>query len=266
MAGMPGEFSTSEWRWMIDELEFIAGLMRQSSDAADKILRDALAEKAIGWHCSELLVEHANLRFALVGADEIFWRRDPWSTIDVDYPNHRAIRVGPPWRFRQGPPITEKVLGSDLDIEAPNFLYNEGPIFGGGTNVMVTANLIKFNHPDVERRCRDLDLLPPAPPPVPAPAPAVLPAWDPQSEWSAERAMQELGVRGPATEKTLAAVPRLCSQLRFKGKTVPEILDSIETPTMYAAIVKMTKTSPETCGKILQAWQVWRAKRRAPDS
>jgi hypothetical protein len=266
MAGISDEFSTSAWRWMIDELEFVAGLVRQSKDAADKILRDALAEKAIGWHYIELVVEHANLPFALVAPEEIFWRRDPWgtTTIDVDYPNHRATRVGPPWRFREGPPITEKALGSDLDIEMPNILYNESPIFGGGPNVTVTASLIKLYHPDVERRCHDLDLLPPARPPVPVPTPAAVPEWDPQSEWSAERAMQELGVKGPATEKTLAAMPKLCSQLRFKGKTVPEILDSIKAPTMYAAIIRVTtKTSPETCEKILEAWQAWRAKPRA---
>jgi hypothetical protein len=167
MAGIDGDNST-EWRWMIDEREFVAALVRGSEAMADKVLRDALDDDVIRWCSQEVRTEFNELELAiateLVGARRVFWRRPSDTTIDVDYSNHCAIRIGPPWFFRRGPPKSMKMPGAEgLDIEVENFLYDEGPVFLlHKPKIKLTAYFIKLQHGDVVRRCRYLGLLSPA--------------------------------------------------------------------------------------------------------
>jgi hypothetical protein len=279
MAGIGGDNTTSEWRWMIEEREFVAALLRQSDAMADKVLRDALDDDAIRWRCRELVTEWNNLKpdiaAELVGMHRIFWRRQAHTTIDVDYPNHHAIRIGPPWFFRHGLPISMKELGGDLDIEAANFLYDEGPVFlPDKPKIKLTAYLIKFHHEDVVRRCRELGLLPAAPqvaPPEPVPSapviaetPAALtPRWDPQSEWSIETVMLNLEIdeRAWAQRAIIEAMPRLLGLSKNKGRSIPKILDTIRAAALHRDIeAGGGNTSRDSCEKFLGAWKAWRAK------
>jgi hypothetical protein len=277
MAGTGGDNTTSEWRWMIEAREFVAALLRQSDAMADKVLRDALDEGVIEWRCRELVTEWNNLKpdiaAELVGMRRIFWRRQAHTTIDVDYPNHCATRIGPPWFFRHGLPISMKGLGGDPDIEAANFLYDEDPIFlPDKPKIRLTAYLIKFLHEDVVRRCRELGLLPAAPqaappgftvPVIVETSPAVpAPRSDPQSEWSTETVMSNLGIRGWAQEAIIAMTPKLLRLSKNKGKSLSEILDTITAATLHRDLDKVggKNTSPDSCEKFLSAWKAWRAK------
>jgi hypothetical protein len=198
MAGSGADLSTDEWRWPIDEREFVAGLLggNRSEGAAKKVLEDALDQRVIPWLCQSLKTEFGKLDpricAGVVGAKDMFWRRESHTTINVDYPNHCAVRIGPPWFFRRGPPISGKALGSDLDVEMPNFLFDEGPTFLlGQPHIKLTANLIKLHHGGVVRRCRYLGLLPPSPPPSPV-SPQAAPAAPAAPEPAPETASNEV--------------------------------------------------------------------------
>jgi hypothetical protein len=192
------------WRWMIDELEFVAKLLRGSENQAKTVLEDALDERVLLWRCQQLLTEFNMLKPAVaagvVGAHRVFWMRQADTTIDVDYPNHRAVRTGPPWFFRRGLPMSVKAPGNDdLDIEAVNFLYDEGPVFlPGEPRIKLTANLIRFQHGSVVCLCRRLGLLPPLQP-FPDPAQA---APEPP-----EAASEEDPTPGPAAAPSGTTLP-----------------------------------------------------------
>src|SRR5262249_47213825 len=84
--------------------------------------------------------------------------------------------------------------------------------------------------------------------------------WDPRSEWSVERAMQELGIRGPQQKAIAAAMPELPKRLkRYHGKTIPEILDNIRAADLFRVV---GRGSPDSCEKFLSAWKAWRASQR----
>jgi hypothetical protein len=152
---------------MIDELAFVAELLRGSEPMADKILRDALENRALKWIYKYMHIDATGLRAAiearLVGVREILWRQgDPESTTNVDYPNHRVVRIGPPWLFHYGPPLSRRIPGTDCDVEVPNPLYDEGPVLLlGEPKVTIIVDLVKVDHVDAVRICRRLDLLPP---------------------------------------------------------------------------------------------------------
>src|SRR5262249_54751088 len=76
--------------------------------------------------------------------------------------------------------------------------------------------------------------------------------WDPRSEWSVERVMQELGIRGPRQKAIAEAVPELPKRLkRYRGKTIPEILDNIRAADLFRVV---ERGSPDSCEKFLNAW------------
>ena len=90
--------------------------------------------------------------------------------------------------------------------------------------------------------------------------------WDPQLEWSVERVMQELGLgkRGWRQRGIIGAVENLPkSKLpklkRYRGKTIPEILDGITAADLNRAVMEEGKPSSEdSCGRFLKAWKARR--------
>ena len=88
--------------------------------------------------------------------------------------------------------------------------------------------------------------------------------WDPQLEWSVERVMQELEIQGWRQKDIIEAVANLPkSKLpklkRYRGKTIPEILDGITGAALNRAVIEQGKPSSEdSCGRFLKAWKARR--------
>jgi len=97
-------------------------------------------------------------------------------------------------------------------------------------------------------------------PPPQEPTPIL--KWDPQSEWSVERAMQELGIpESHRKQKAIAeAVSQLPQQKRYRAKSIPEILDTISAADLYRAI---GLSSPDSCEQFVNTWKAWRARTSA---
>ena len=89
--------------------------------------------------------------------------------------------------------------------------------------------------------------------------------WDPQLEWSVERVMQELKIKGWRQRGIIGAVENLPkSKLpklkRYRGKTIPEILDGITGAALNRAVIEQGKPSSEdSCRKFLKAWKARRS-------
>jgi hypothetical protein len=89
--------------------------------------------------------------------------------------------------------------------------------------------------------------------------------WDPQLEWSVERVMQELKIKGWRQRGIIGAVENLPkSKLpklkRYRGKTIPEILDGITAAALNRAVIAQGKPSSEdSCTKFLKAWKARRS-------
>jgi hypothetical protein len=197
---------SSIWRWLIDERDFVVTLLRGSQAMAEEVLEDALDARVLQWRCQRLAIKTDMLDPAVaagvVGVRGVFWRRQSDTTINVDYPNHCAVRIGPPWFFRRGLPIATKAPGGDIDIEEMDFLYNLGPVFlPGGPSIKLIAKLIKLHHGDVVRRCRYLGLLPPASPPSQTLPEPIEEAQAPLSAPAPEEAVEERTPGRPPGER-----------------------------------------------------------------
>ena len=89
--------------------------------------------------------------------------------------------------------------------------------------------------------------------------------WDPQLEWSVERVMQELKIKGWRQRGIIGAVENLPkSKLpklkRYRGKTIPEILDGITGAALNRAVIEQGKPSSEdSCRMFLKAWKARRS-------
>jgi hypothetical protein len=275
--GQDNNTSDPEWRWPIEAREFMAGLLRGSDEEADRILREALDENILDWchdWCGDIVIEPVEPRKTiklevaaeLVGVRRIFWRRQSHTTIDIDYSRHRVIRTGPPWVFHKGPPISMRWTDDGLDIEAPNFLYDEPPVFLlGESKIRVTATLVKFRHEGIIRTCRHFGLLAPASMVVAAtPQESLVPKTAQQDPRPGR--LQELlrtgQLRGPQMEKIAAAVPEIFPP----DGCIPETLKAADLETLILdhwrrqATEKKKKTPAfpsiwHTCNRLLARYR-----------
>src|SRR5262245_17258781 len=139
-----------------------------------------------------------------LGRPKVIVRID--GTVGVSPPQRSADYKGPPWssieidsaalrQARPRPAEPEPALPSTLAVSEPAQSSLEVPA--------------------------------PVSPPPQEPTPIL--KWDPQSEWSVERAMQELGIsESHRKQKAIAeAVSQLPQQKRYRAKSIPEILDTI---------------------------------------
>ena len=93
--------------------------------------------------------------------------------------------------------------------------------------------------------------------------------WDPQSDWTVESVMLNLEVGGSAwaQKDIIEAVAEMPTRLRrYRGKSIPEILNNIKAAVLHRALEEMGyKPSPDSCERLVNAWKAWCAKQPARD-
>jgi len=87
--------------------------------------------------------------------------------------------------------------------------------------------------------------------------------WDPRTEWSVETVFRELGIRGWRQRDIIEAVANLPKSRRYRGKTIPEILDGITAADLNRAVMEEDKPIEDSCGRFLKAWKARRIRRRS---
>jgi hypothetical protein len=270
MAKAANGSSTDEFRLLWVEYQFAAGLTHS----------EPLAARLVNRFLEEGEVDRDGRRRykiweieALPGGvtpspyDGAFWRSDHARGIhcEINHRNSSARWTGPvsaEWRAFDGRQTAQCDVGMirlnhALFVE---FLQSAGVPFPPELGAELAPPAPSSSMPVSEKAAE-----------ASSAASEALPAseWDPQSDWTVESVMLNLEIGGSAwaQKEVIEAVAEMPTKLkRYRGKSIPEILDNIKAAVLRRALEEMgCKPSPDSCERLVNAWKAWRVKQPARD-